>query len=103
MNVSALQAAIIAVLALVGIGLYGLLVTRNLIKMIILIQLIVKGAILALVTAGRASGQINLGQSIATTVIVVDTVVAVVALALAIRVKQQMNTLDLSNLATLKK
>jgi NADH:ubiquinone oxidoreductase subunit K len=67
------------------------------------LQVLVKGALLALVAAGTASGKINLGQSLAVMVIVVDTVVAVIGLALALQVKRRMGTLDVKELSTLKK
>ena len=98
-----LQIAVIGVLGLIGIGLYGLLITRNLIKVVVALQVLVKGALLALVAAGVASGKINLGQSLAVMVIVVDTVVAVIGLALALQVKRRMGTLDVKELSTLKK
>ena len=98
-----LQIAAAGVLGLIGIGLYGLLITRNLIKVVVALQVLVKGALLALVAAGAASGKINLGQSLAVMVIVVDTVVAVIGLALALQVKRKMGTLDVKELSTLKK
>ena len=98
-----LQVTVIGVLGLIGIGLYGLLITRNLIKIVVALQVLVKGALLALVAAGTASGKINLGQSLAVMVIVVDTVVAVIGLALALQVKRRMGTLDVKELSTLKK
>ncbi len=98
-----LQITLIGVLGLIGIGLYGLLITRNLIKVVVALQVLVKGALLALVAAGTVSGKINLGQSLAVMVIVVDTVVAVIGLALALQVKRRMGTLDVKELATLKK
>jgi NADH-quinone oxidoreductase subunit K len=98
-----LQIALFGVLGLIGIGLYGLLITRNLIKVVVALQVLVKGALLALVAAGTVSGKINLGQSLAVMVIVVDTVVAVIGLALALQVKRRMGTLDVKELATLKK
>ena len=98
-----LHIIVIGVLGLIGIGLYGLLITRNLIKVVVALQVLVKGALLALVVAGTASGKINLGQSLAVMVIVVDTVVAVIGLALALQVKRRMGTLDVKELATLKK
>lgn len=97
-----LQISLIGVLGLIGIGLYGLLITRNLIKVVVALQVLVKGALLAIVAAGSASGKINLGQSLAVMVIVVDTVVAVIGLALALQVKRRMGTLDVKELATLK-
>ncbi|MFZ0546906.1 MAG: NADH-quinone oxidoreductase subunit K [Candidatus Promineifilaceae bacterium] len=87
---------------LLVVGLFGLLTVRNLLQVIIALQLLGKAAVLALVAAGRSSGHINLGQSLAATVIVADTVVAVIGLALAIQVKRRVGTLDLKALATLR-
>lgn len=97
-----LEIVLIAAFALAGIGLYGLLITRNLIKVVIALQIMVKGALLALVMAGRASDQLALGQSLAMTVIVADTVVAVIGLAFAVQVKRLRGTLDLHALAELR-
>ncbi len=88
--------------AVVGIGLYGLLVIRNLIKAVVALQILVKGVLLALAAAGEASGQVNLTQSMALTVIVADTVVAVIGLALAVQVKRVKGTLDLKKLSDLR-
>ncbi len=91
------------VLCLLGVALYGLLSVRNLFQIIIALQLLVKGAIIALVVAGKISGQINLGQSLAVTVIVADTIVAVIGLALAVQVKQRLGTLDVTHLSSLRR
>ncbi|MFM8321235.1 MAG: NADH-quinone oxidoreductase subunit NuoK [Chloroflexota bacterium] len=97
-----LTIAAATVLCLFGIGLYGLLITRNLIKIVAVLQVLVKSAVLALVAAGSATGQANLGQSLAATVIVADTVVAVIGLALAVQVRQRLGTLDLNQISQLK-
>jgi NADH:ubiquinone oxidoreductase subunit K len=94
---------VIAVLGLLGIGLYGLLIVRNLIKVVIAMQIMVKGAMLALILAGRAAGQMQTGQAIALTVIVADTIVSVVALALAVQVRRCFGTLDAEALTTLRR
>lgn len=86
-----------------GVGLYGLLASRNLIKIIVALQILAKSAVLALVAAGSASGKINLSQSLAITVIVVDTVVAAVGLALGVQVRKQFGSLDVANLSSLKR
>jgi NADH-quinone oxidoreductase subunit K len=100
---SLLPAAVSAgILGLLGVGLYGLLVSRNLIKLLLVLQILAKAVILALVLAGRVSGHPALGQSLATTVIVADTVVAIVGLALAVRVHQQTGTLDVQALSRLR-
>ncbi len=94
MNPSSINILAACVLALFGVAIYGLLVTRNLIKIMIILQIIVKAAVLGLVVAGKMNGQINLSQSIAVTVIVADTVVAIVGLALAIQARLIIGTLD---------
>lgn len=96
------QIILIGVMGLVGVGVYGLLISRNLIKVIVALQILVKGAMLAMIAAGAASGRVNLGQSLAVTVIVADTVVAVIGLALAIQIKRRVGTLDVKDLGTLK-
>jgi NADH-quinone oxidoreductase subunit K len=103
MSLSLPLMAAVAVLGLLGIGLLGLLVTRNLIKVVVGLQILVKGALLALLLAGRLSGQVQTGQTLALTVIVADTIVSVVALALAVQVRRQFGTLDLQALSTLRR
>jgi NADH-quinone oxidoreductase subunit K len=103
MNFSLPVIALIAVIGLLGIGFYGLLMTRNLIKVIVALQILVKGAVVALVLAGRLNGQVNLGQSMALTVIVADTIVAVIGLALAVQVRRHLGTLDLKSLTSLRR
>jgi len=97
-----IEIVLVAAFALVGVGLYGLLATRNLIKVVIALQIMIKGAVLALVMAGAASDQLALGQSLALTVIVADTVVAVIGLAFAVQVKRMRGTLDLHALSELR-
>jgi NADH:ubiquinone oxidoreductase subunit K len=90
------------VIALLCIGFYGLLITRNLIKVVMVLQILVKGVILALVLAGKLGGNIGLGQSTAATVIVADTIIAVVGLALAVQVRRRFGTLDVPKISTLR-
>ncbi len=102
MNFSPLNIILLGVLGLFGVGLYGLLITRNLIKIVLVLQILVKAAVLALVLAGKAGGNLGLGQSLAATVIVADTVVAVIGLALAVQIRRRFGTLDLPAISTLK-
>lgn len=97
-----LPLGLIGVAGLMGVGVYGLLTTRNLIKLIISLQIFVKSALLGLVLAGRASGQPILGQSLAVTVIVADTIVMVMALAMAVQIKRHTGSLDVRDLGKLR-
>jgi NADH-quinone oxidoreductase subunit K len=103
MNLSVPVVVIGAVFGLLGVGFYGLLITRNLIKVVVALQILVKGAMIALILAGRMVGQVNLGQSMALTVIVADTIVAVVAMALAVQVRRTVGTLDVRSLTNLRR
>jgi NADH:ubiquinone oxidoreductase subunit K len=103
MNLDPLILVLIGMCGVAGVGLYGLLASRNLIKIIVALQILAKSAVLALVAAGSASGQINLSQSLAITVIVVDTVVAAVGLALGVQVRKRFGSLDVSNLSSLRR
>ncbi|HEY9595880.1 MAG TPA: NADH-quinone oxidoreductase subunit K, partial [Spirochaetia bacterium] len=69
MNGGVWTIAMVAVLCLVAIGIYGLLVTRNLIKIVVALQVFAKGTILVMVAAGGISGKPAIGQSLAITVI----------------------------------
>jgi NADH:ubiquinone oxidoreductase subunit K len=91
------------VIGLLAIGLYALLIARNLIKMVIGLQILVKGAMLALIAAGQVAGQGEVGESLALTVIVADTIVAVVAMALAVQVRRRFGTLDVKALSSLRR
>lgn len=103
MNINIPMVVLTLVIGLFGVGLYCLLVTRNLIKVVVGLQILVKGAMLALVFAGQMKGQPSLGQSMALTVIVADTIVAVVGLALAVQVKRSVGSLDITDISKLKR
>ncbi|HET9912941.1 MAG TPA: NADH-quinone oxidoreductase subunit K [Anaerolineales bacterium] len=90
------------VIGLLGVGFYGLLITRNLIKIVMVLQILIKAVILALVLAGKLSGNLGLGQSTAATVIVADTIVAVVGLALAVQVRRRLGTLDVPKISSMR-
>ena len=102
MIVTPFNVIVFGVVALLGVGFYGLLITRNLIKIVMVLQILIKGVVLALVLAGALGGNPGLGQSTAATVIVADTIVAVVGLALAVQVRRRFGTLDVPKISTLR-
>ena len=102
MNFSPLNIVLLGIAGLLGVGFYGLLITRNLIKVVMMLQILIKAVVLALIFAGKVSGNLGLGQSAAATVIVADTIVAVVGLALAVQVRRRFGTLDVPKISTLK-
>ncbi|MEN6408354.1 MAG: NADH-quinone oxidoreductase subunit K [Anaerolineaceae bacterium] len=103
MTLTITNIALVGALGLLGIALYGLLASRNLIKVIVALQIVVKGAMLVLIAAGRLQGQMATAQSLALTVIVADTIVAVLGLALAVQVRRHVGTLDVQALSRLRR
>jgi len=103
MSVNIWTIVMVAVFGLVAIGLYGLLIIRNLIKVVVALQIFAKGTILVMVAAGAMSGKPAVGQSLAITVLVADTVVTVMALALAIQVRRWSGTLDTREISKLRR
>lgn len=100
---SIINVSVVLILGLAAIGLYGLLIARNLIRAVVCLQIAVKAAMLALILAGRLAGKPEVGQSLAVTVIVADTIVAVVALALSVQVRRLFGTLDIQALTRLRR
>jgi NADH-quinone oxidoreductase subunit K len=103
MSLSPVTVAAFGVIGLLGLGLFGLLTSSNLIRIVISLQILGKASALAMVTAGYLTGQIQLGQSLAMTVIVADTIVAAIGLALAVQVQKHCGTLDVRALTTLRR
>jgi NADH-quinone oxidoreductase subunit K len=94
---------LVAIIGLLAIGLYAVLISRNLIKIVVGLQILVKGAMLGMIAAGQLAGQAAVGESLALTIIVADTIVAVVGLALAVQVRRHFGTLDVRAISTLKR
>jgi multisubunit Na+/H+ antiporter MnhC subunit len=99
MMLSTWQIILIGMVGLLAVALYTLLAAQHLIRLIIGLQLLGKAAILGLAAAGEVSGQPVLGETLALTVIVADTIVAVIGLALAVQVQRRFGTLDVRVLA----
>lgn len=94
--------AIIVAAALVLItGFYCLVKSRNMIRMIIAIEIAMKAVTLLLVFAGKVSGKMDMVQTFIITMIVVEVVVAVVAAGIAVSVYRHNNSLDIDKLKKL--
>lgn len=83
-------------------GLYCILVTRNLIRTIIGLELLIKAATLLMIVAGYASGKSALTEAFVITIIVVEVVVAAVGGGIALRVFRHNGNLDVRELTKLR-
>lgn len=93
---------LIAVILLLVIGLYTLLVSRNLLRMLIGFEIMAKGVTLAIVSAGWLNGKAALAQTLAITVIVVEVVFIAIALAIVMLIQRKKGSLDVRKLTNLK-
>ena len=83
-------------------GLYCMAVSRNLLRLLIGVEILSKACILAIIASGVALGNINLAQTLAITFIVIEVVVVAVGLSLIIRAYSQTGSLDIWKLNKLK-
>ncbi len=86
---------------LFALGLVGVMIRRNLIIMLMSVELMLNGANLALVAYSRARGDMD-GQVLAFFVMGLAAAEAAVGLALLIGVYRHVKTLDVDKMTTLK-
>lgn len=89
-------------LCLFFIGLYTMTASRNLIRLLIGMEVTSKGCMLAFIAAGSAIGNINLVQALIMIMIGVEAVVIAVGLILIIRAYNQRGNVDPTKLSNLK-
>ena len=87
---------------LIGLAIYCLLTMKNMVKLLIGIEIIAKGVTLALIATGVAKGNVMLAQSLVISVIVVDVAVIATALAIVISINRHTQSLDVRKLTKLK-
>jgi NADH:ubiquinone oxidoreductase subunit K len=102
MNPDALSLYGLFTVLLLVTGLYCVVATRNLIRLLIGLEILTKGVTLLIVLAGHLSGHYALGQALAITLIVIEVVVIAVAAGVAIAIYRRNGSLDTNLLKNLK-
>lgn len=97
-----LQFNYFAALMMFFIGLYTMTASRNLIRLLIGMEVTSKGCMLAFITVGSAIGNMPLVQAIIMIMIGVEAVVVAVGLILIIRSYKQHGNVDPTKLSDLK-
>jgi len=92
---------VILSLAMLAIGIYGLLTKRQLLKVFISIELIAIGATLNFVTLASAMGK-GLGEAFLILAFSTDTAVSAVILALLVIVSKKYGTSDISEIVKIE-
>lgn len=84
----------IFVIMLFIIGIYCVLMTYNLIRALLGLEIIIKAITLLLILAGYVSGHLALAQSLVITLIVIEVVAITVAVGIVIGIHSHTNSLD---------
>jgi multisubunit Na+/H+ antiporter MnhC subunit len=84
------------------LGVYLLFTFRNVLRLIIGVEVVAKGVTLILLAAGVARDGIGFIQALLVTFILVETILAAVMLALAVMVNKIYGSLDVKLLSKLK-
>jgi multisubunit Na+/H+ antiporter MnhC subunit len=90
----------IAILAVIGI--YCMLVTYNLIRALIGLELLLKAVTLLIIVVGHVTRHIALTQALVITFIVIEVVFMTVAVGVVIGIRSHTNSLDARNIRSLK-
>jgi multisubunit Na+/H+ antiporter MnhC subunit len=92
----------IAIILLLIIGLYCVIMTRNLVRAVVGLVLLTKSVTLLLILAGTMAKQLALAQAMVITVIIVEVVVITVAVGIILRLYQHNKSLDTTLLQNLR-
>jgi NADH:ubiquinone oxidoreductase subunit K len=84
------------------IGLYCILATLNIVRVLIGIEVLMKAVTLLILISGNVSGHISLSQAMIITLIVIETVFIAVAMGIVLCVFGHDKSLDSRNLTNLK-
>jgi NADH-quinone oxidoreductase subunit K len=93
--------AVGVVLTLV-VGFYGVLVTDNLIRTLIGLEILTKGVTLLIILAGKVTNQVALGQSLAIILIVIEVAVIVVAVGVVFGVFRHHKSIESKTVRNVK-
>lgn len=90
-----------AVFVLFGIGAYAVLTRRNMLKILIGLEIMSKSILLGLVVAGKIAGKLPLAQAIISVVVVIDAATLALVLALIVNAYRHYGRIDVGKLTRL--
>jgi len=92
----------VAIVVLIGIGVYCLLARRNIIQLLIGIEVIAKGVTLSFILGGFFQGNEQIAQAIVITIILIEVITMAVAMSLAVMSHRHTGSLDIKDLRRLR-
>ncbi len=92
----------IAAALLLITGFYCLIVTYNLVRALIALEILTKSVTLFIILAGYVTGRTGMAQALAITLIVIEVVVIAVAVGIVLCVYKNIKTIDGRSLRNIK-
>ena len=93
---------VISVILLLITGIYSLIVTRNLLRVLLSVEILVKAVTLLIIGAGYINDEMGAAQYYVITIIVIEVMLLVVALGIVFGVYRKNGTLNTNKLNNLK-
>lgn len=102
MNISNFPIDWLFIIVLFFTGAWCMIVSRNIIKILIGFEIISKASLIAIITAGQTTNNINLAQNIIIIMILVEAIVIATGLALIVKTYRINETIDIKKIINLK-
>jgi multisubunit Na+/H+ antiporter MnhC subunit len=93
---------IVAIVMIFVVGFYSLIVTRNLIRVVISLELLTKAVTLLTILVGALTHQMAQAQAFAVTLIVIEVIVTAIAAGIIINVYNHTGSVDTRKITDLK-
>ena len=93
---------LIAAMLLVAAGIYSLVATRNMIRILISVELLTKAVTLLMIGAGYMTDQVAQAQSYVISIIVIEVMLLVIAVGIVFGVYKKTGSLDPRSINNLK-
>jgi NADH:ubiquinone oxidoreductase subunit K len=84
------------------IGIYAIMITRNIISVIIGLEIMTKGVTILLAAAGFFNGRPHMMEPLIITMIVVEVVILMISAGYIISISKKYNSLDVDNIKKIK-
>lgn len=93
---------LIAALLLLAIGFYSIVVTRNLMRILLSVEILTKAVTLLMIGAGYLTGNMGTAQAYVVTIIVLEVMILVIATGIVFGIYKKNGDLDAGKLTNLK-
>jgi NADH:ubiquinone oxidoreductase subunit K len=101
-NAEILKLFVPFIILLLIVGFYFILATRNLIRVLLGVEIITKAALLAIILAGYVTNNVAFAQSLAIIMIIIEVFVVAVAAGIIIQIYKKTGSVDARNIRNLR-